>query len=161
MQIKSFEIYLTKKETNFSILLEDGDSFECYSFQISIDTTGPHPGEVLDGLQGQPEKDFQKDLNIHGHWDGFFDKESGIAFYKFKYGAQCFTTKHFSLSDKTGVSQDLRLPFLINSSWQLTLCSVYTKLNAKTKQGATQEKALALTESSLQALLSTSCLCGT
>lgn len=37
-------------------------------------------------MRGTPELDFQQSTTLHVHWDGFFDRESGVLFYQ--YGIQ-------------------------------------------------------------------------
>ena len=36
--------------------------------------------------------DFQQDNTIHVHWDGFFDKESGVKFYEVIFDTKCWDT---------------------------------------------------------------------
>ncbi|XP_046581226.1 uncharacterized protein LOC124288741 [Haliotis rubra] len=43
--------------------------------KIQMDASPPHPGVVDDGLSGQPEVDSQNSLQLHAHWEGFFDRE--------------------------------------------------------------------------------------
>lgn len=45
-------------------------------------------------MRGTPEADFQQSTTLHVHWDGFFDRESGVLFYQ--YGIQ---TKQMLPSD--------------------------------------------------------------
>lgn len=34
-------------------------------------------------MRGTPEVDFQQSTTLHVHWDGFFDRESGVLFYQY------------------------------------------------------------------------------
>ena len=60
------------------------------NIQITIDTSAPLPGAVHDGTLGSPDVDFQQSLQLTAHWDGFFDKESGIRFYEYTFGTECW-----------------------------------------------------------------------
>ena len=75
-----------------------------HSLQITIDTTPPHPGVVIDGRRGQEEVNFQQDLTVHAHWAGFFDRESGVQFYHFRFGDRCYRQDEFNLNDKDKVN---------------------------------------------------------
>ncbi|XP_053400998.1 uncharacterized protein LOC128557563 isoform X2 [Mercenaria mercenaria] len=57
--------------------------------KITIDASPPHEGTVYDGIPGNPETDFQQSLQIAGHWDEFFDKESSVWFYTYGFSQQC------------------------------------------------------------------------
>ena len=61
------------------------------------------PGIVHEGLSGAPEIDFQQDHEVHVHWKGFFDKESGIMFYEYLYGESCFDEDMFTIEDEDTV----------------------------------------------------------
>ena len=54
-------------------------------------------GAVHEGTKGEPEIDFQQDLTIHAHWSDFFDKESGIIFYRYGYGTDCLKAEDFDI----------------------------------------------------------------
>ena len=66
--------------------------------QITIDISPPHEGSVHDGFKGSPEVDYQQDLNLNAHWEGFFDRESGVEFYEYIFSEHCFTNKEFKNS---------------------------------------------------------------
>lgn len=73
--------------------------------QITIDTSPPHEGSVHDGIEGEPEIDFQQSFQIFAHWKGFFDHESGVWFYLYKVGKEC---KPASLLDIHNTSSSVR-----------------------------------------------------
>ena len=58
--------------------------------QITIDTSSPNAGEVLDGMPGLPDVDCQNSLHLTAHWKGFSDEESGIKFYEYVFGPECW-----------------------------------------------------------------------
>ena len=41
-------------------------------------------------MPGSPEVDFQQSTTLAAHWEGFFDKESGVAFYESTFGSKCW-----------------------------------------------------------------------
>lgn len=63
--------------------------------QITIDITPPEPGHVHDGIYGFPEIDYQQDLQLEAYWEGFFDHESGVAFYQYEFATTCLTQDDF------------------------------------------------------------------
>ncbi|XP_046562882.1 uncharacterized protein LOC124271765 [Haliotis rubra] len=67
-------------------------------FKVTIDTSPPHPGVVQDCQLGNPEVDYQQHLQLCGHWDGFFDKESGVKFYQYKFGPHCLSANEFGVN---------------------------------------------------------------
>lgn len=71
----------------------------CYS-QITIDVSPPHEGTVHDGIRGNPEVDYQQDLNLNAHWESFFDRESGVEFYEYIFSDHCFTNNEFRISNE-------------------------------------------------------------
>ncbi|KAL3873868.1 hypothetical protein ACJMK2_036952, partial [Sinanodonta woodiana] len=68
------------------------------TIKITVDTSPPHQGIVNEGFLGSPEVDYQNILEIHAYWDSFFDKESGIMFYRYGFGKSCLTKEHFLLN---------------------------------------------------------------
>ena len=64
----------------------------------------PLAGHVFDGKPGQRDRDYQSDLIIHGHWQGFFDRESGIRLYKYGVHQTCLNSKDFEENDTAVVS---------------------------------------------------------
>ena len=64
-------------------------------FQITIDISPPHEGSVHDGLKGDPEVDYQQQLHLHAHWEGFFDRESGVESYLYTFSNRCVTREEF------------------------------------------------------------------
>lgn len=74
------------------------------AFKISIDSSPPVAGSVHEGVRGEPELDAQQDKKVMVYWNGFFDKESGIFFYKYGYGLDCLNPRDFALSSEKNVS---------------------------------------------------------
>ncbi|OPL33819.1 hypothetical protein AM593_07242, partial [Mytilus galloprovincialis] len=68
---------------------------------ITIDVSPPHEGYVHDGIRGDPEIDFQQDLHIDAHWEGFFDRESGVEFYQYIFSDHCFNNDEFKANNET------------------------------------------------------------
>ena len=66
--------------------------------QITIDTSPPHTGIVQDGIRGTPEVDFQQSTTLHVHWDGFFDRESGVLFYQYAFHTEPMSSSDFKLN---------------------------------------------------------------
>ena len=71
--------------------------------QITIDVSAPHEGAVHDGIRGEPEVDYQQDLHIDVHWEGFFDRESGVEFYQYIFSDHCFSDEEFKNSTKVWI----------------------------------------------------------
>ncbi|XP_021356985.1 uncharacterized protein LOC110452658 [Mizuhopecten yessoensis] len=57
--------------------------------KITIDVSPPHTGVVHDGVRGSLEVDYQQSFNLHAHWEGFFDRESGVKMYLYKFATSC------------------------------------------------------------------------
>ncbi|XP_046572318.1 uncharacterized protein LOC124280399 isoform X5 [Haliotis rubra] len=66
--------------------------------KIQVSGSPPQPGVVHDGQSGQPEVDYQDSLQLHAHWEGFFDKESAIALYQYTFGPRCLQGHVFDLN---------------------------------------------------------------
>ncbi|XP_067684738.1 uncharacterized protein [Haliotis asinina] len=67
------------------------------AIKVTVDASAPHPGAVHDGQSGHPEVDYQDSLQLHAHWDGFFDRESGVKFYQYQFADTCLQKKRFGL----------------------------------------------------------------
>ncbi|XP_067682774.1 uncharacterized protein [Haliotis asinina] len=65
--------------------------------KITIDSSSPRPGAVHDGVMGQPEIDYQDTTQLHAHWEGFFDRESGVKFYQYGYADHCLNLLDFGI----------------------------------------------------------------
>ena len=83
---ESKENYQKCTPVKFVIILNANVSF----FQITIDITAPQPGFVHDGIYGSPEIDYQNDMHLNVHWDGFFDPESSVKYYKYIFSDRCW-----------------------------------------------------------------------
>ncbi|XP_052071167.1 uncharacterized protein LOC127709606 [Mytilus californianus] len=70
--------------------------------KITIDTSPPQIGTVHDGLYELPEIDYQQDYHLDFHWDGFFDPESGVQYYKYIIANYCWT-KQDLISSTEGI----------------------------------------------------------
>ncbi|XP_038051300.1 uncharacterized protein LOC119724354 isoform X2 [Patiria miniata] len=60
------------------------------TIRITVDTSGPQVGVVNDGIRGSNEVDFQEGNDLSAHWEGFFDKESGVKFYQYLFDDSCW-----------------------------------------------------------------------
>ncbi|XP_061176006.1 uncharacterized protein LOC133184957 [Saccostrea echinata] len=65
--------------------------------KITIDVSPPHTGNVQDGIIGTSEVDFQQSKTLNAHWDGFFDKESGVLFYVYGFDTEPIPADAFQL----------------------------------------------------------------
>ncbi|XP_046572274.1 uncharacterized protein LOC124280399 isoform X2 [Haliotis rubra] len=66
--------------------------------KIQVNASPLQSGFVYDGQSGQPEVDYQDSLQLHAHWEGFFDRESAIAFYQYTFGPRCLQGHEFDLN---------------------------------------------------------------
>ena len=64
--------------------------------QITIDTTPPQPGHVLDAEPGGKDIDYQSALVVHASWYGFFDRESGVTKYQYGVDTSCLQSEDFN-----------------------------------------------------------------
>ncbi|XP_046562885.1 uncharacterized protein LOC124271769 [Haliotis rubra] len=83
-------------------------------FKVTVDTSPPHPGVVKDGQIGNPEVDYQQHLQLSSQWDGFFDKESGVKFYQYKFGPQCLSANEFGVNKS---SFEVTETYSTSASW--------------------------------------------
>ncbi|XP_055997828.1 uncharacterized protein LOC125647098 [Ostrea edulis] len=67
------------------------------SKKITIDTSPPHTGVVEDGVPGVDEVDYQQSKTLNAHWEGFFDRESGVLFYQYGYDTKPIAASAFTL----------------------------------------------------------------
>lgn len=74
---------------------------------MTIDISPPVVGHVHDGIYGSLEVDFQQNLRLDVHWKGFFDHESGVAFYQYDFSDACLTEEHFMNKSLVGFSPAL------------------------------------------------------
>ncbi|XP_062576068.1 uncharacterized protein LOC134237945 [Saccostrea cucullata] len=65
--------------------------------KITIDVSPPQTGTVQDGIRGTNEVDFQQSKTLNAHWDGFFDKESGVMFYMYGFDKKPIPANAFQL----------------------------------------------------------------
>ncbi len=77
-------------------------------YQISVDISPPEVGIVKDGMPGMPEIDYQSTMDLNAHWDGFFDKESGIKFYLYIFDTQCRNQNDWKTTIKDSVRHYFR-----------------------------------------------------
>ena len=63
---------------------------------------------VSDSEQSQPDIDFQQDFTQHASWQGFFDRESGVMFYKYAFSDACLTAKDFTVPPTSNVRMHLK-----------------------------------------------------
>ncbi|CAH1249044.1 SCARF2 [Branchiostoma lanceolatum] len=75
------------------------------TLKITVDTSPPLPGNVHDGLKGQPEIDYQQTTTVNTWWDGFFDEESGVKFYQYGYSTSCLAAADFTLPEGASITR--------------------------------------------------------
>ncbi|KAJ8299760.1 hypothetical protein KUTeg_023820 [Tegillarca granosa] len=93
--VHDYDYYVEVAVTNNALLTT------VKTLKITIDTSPPAEGFVLDGIKGQPEVDFQQSLVLFAYWEGFFDRESGIQFYQYAFNETCMAQEYFNLKNKT------------------------------------------------------------
>lgn len=69
----------------------------------------PHPGMVKDGVRGTEEVDFQQSKTLNAHWDGFFDRESGVLFYQYGFNTSPIPASAFALDTGNSMVCDIFL----------------------------------------------------
>jgi hypothetical protein len=52
---------------------------------------------VEDGVSGVDEVDYQQSKILNAHWEGFFDRESGVLFYQYGYDTKPIDASAFTL----------------------------------------------------------------
>ncbi|XP_077866322.1 uncharacterized protein LOC144354078 [Saccoglossus kowalevskii] len=67
-------------------------------FKVTVDTSPPHEGSIIDNIPGEPDLDYQQEYLIHASWDGFFDRESGVSFYVYYFGESCVSADAVNIS---------------------------------------------------------------
>ncbi|XP_038071216.1 uncharacterized protein LOC119740085 [Patiria miniata] len=60
------------------------------TIKVTVDSSPPEAGLVHDGIRGSNEVDYQEFNELSAHWDGFSDKESGVAFYRYLFDELCW-----------------------------------------------------------------------
>lgn len=90
---------------------------------MTIDSSPPHTGSVQDGQRGHPEIDYQDSMQLHAHWEGFFDRESGVTFYQYGYAGHCLEIRNFGLDlPSPNVSMELIVcPMLNRGTFMITM----------------------------------------
>ena len=63
---------------------------------FTIYATPPLRGVVLDAPPGGSDVDYQSSLTLHGWWEGFFDRETGVNVYQYQYSRECLNASHFT-----------------------------------------------------------------
>ena len=69
---------------------------------VTVDSSPPLSGQVIDGIVGQMDIDSQQSNTIRAYWLGFQDPESGIRYYKYSVASSCLTKANFT-SDKSTI----------------------------------------------------------
>ncbi|XP_022088109.1 uncharacterized protein LOC110977889 isoform X2 [Acanthaster planci] len=60
------------------------------TIKVTVDSTPPEAGVVHDGMLGSKEVDYQVGRDLWAHWEGFVDRESGVAFYRYLFDDLCW-----------------------------------------------------------------------
>ncbi|XP_071784665.1 uncharacterized protein [Asterias amurensis] len=82
--VHDFDYYIMLTVTNHARLVTS------QTIKITVDTSPPQAGVVHDGMPGSGEVDFQEGNDLAAHWEGFFDRESGVKFYEYLYDVTCW-----------------------------------------------------------------------
>lgn len=61
-----------------------------------------------DGVYGSPEVDYQQDHRLDVHWEGFFDHESGVAFYHYDFAEVCLRGEHFQNKSLVSILETIK-----------------------------------------------------
>ncbi|XP_038057739.1 uncharacterized protein LOC119729229 [Patiria miniata] len=80
-----YDYYITLTVTNQARLVTTR------TIKITVDASAPQAGVVHDGIPGSSEVDYQEGSDLSAHWEGFFDKESGVKFYQYLFDYSCRT----------------------------------------------------------------------
>lgn len=83
------DYYIAVSVTNHALLTSS------LTHHITVDTTPPLPGAVFDAPPGERDVDYQQDTALQAWWSGFFDRETGVAFYQYTFGTQCANSSLF------------------------------------------------------------------
>ncbi|XP_038062737.1 uncharacterized protein LOC119733220 [Patiria miniata] len=93
-----YDYYITLTVTNQASLATT------QTIKITVDASAPQAGVVHDGIPGSNEIDYQEGSDLSAHWEGFFDKESGVKFYQYLFDDSCrtgYTTVGSAMNDMT------------------------------------------------------------
>ncbi|XP_033637440.1 uncharacterized protein LOC117298344 isoform X1 [Asterias rubens] len=82
--VHDFDYYIRLTVTNHARLARS------ITIKITVDESPPQTGVVHDGIRGSDEVDFQEGNDLAAHWEGFFDRESGVKFYEYLYDVTCW-----------------------------------------------------------------------
>ncbi|XP_038050540.1 uncharacterized protein LOC119723761 [Patiria miniata] len=82
--VHDHDYFITLTVTNHARLMTT------QTIKVTIDTSAPQAGVVHDGIRGSNEVDFQEGNDLSAHWEGFFDKESGVKFYQYLFDNSCW-----------------------------------------------------------------------
>jgi hypothetical protein len=82
--------YLTINTTN------DAQLTSSKQVTITVDSSPPQAGHVIDGLVGQLDIDSQQSNSIQAYWLGFNDRDSGIHHYKYAIATSCLKKDDFT-----------------------------------------------------------------
>jgi hypothetical protein len=62
---------------------------------------------VEDGVSGVDEVDYQQSKTLNAHWEGFFDRESGVLFYQYGFDTKPIDASAFTLEASGNVRHTL------------------------------------------------------
>jgi hypothetical protein len=80
-----------------------------------MDTSPPHPGSVEDGVRGTGEVDYQQSKTLAAHWQGFFDRESGVLFYQYGFHTSPISASAFALDTGNAMVNSM-LPLFLDDT---------------------------------------------
>ncbi|XP_022102003.1 uncharacterized protein LOC110985345 [Acanthaster planci] len=82
--VHDYDYFITLTVTNEARLVTT------QTIKVTVDTSAPQAGVVHDGIRGSNEVDFQEGSILSAHWEGFFDRESGVKFYQYLFDSSCW-----------------------------------------------------------------------
>lgn len=74
------------------------------TIKITIDTTPPQSGVVVDTTVGEKDIDYQSGLIYQFSWNGFFDPETDVISYQYIVDVNCAAEGNFSYSARGKVT---------------------------------------------------------
>ncbi|XP_046557198.1 uncharacterized protein LOC124266448 isoform X2 [Haliotis rubra] len=110
------------KEYWFQVTATNHAKLKCeQKVKIKVNASPLQSGFVYDGESGQPEVDYQDSLQLHAHWEGFFDRESAIAFYQYTFGPRCLQGHEFDLNS----TKNMESTRTTEATWTAPSCGMF------------------------------------
>ena len=84
------EYYITVMVTNHALLTSS------LTLKITTDTTPPLTGVAMDATPGSGDLDYQQNLTLSAWWADFFDRDTSILLFQYRFGTECTGEELFS-----------------------------------------------------------------